>query len=126
MSERIAGIGVDLVRIARIQKSLAQPRFLERLYGERERELLTASARPAERAAANFAAKEAFGKALGTGLWREFSPCEVEALRDENGAPYFVLTGRAAALMDARGLTAHLSLTHEGEYAAAFVVLEKI
>lgn len=40
-------------------------------------------------AAANFAAKEAFGKALGTGLLREFALCETEALRDENGAPYF-------------------------------------
>ena len=71
-------------------------------------------------AAANFAAKEAFGKALGTGLLREFALCETEALRDENGAPYFSFSGRAAALM-----TAHLSLTHEGGTAAAFVVLER-
>lgn len=73
----------------------------------------------------NFAAKEAFGKALGTGLLREFALCEAEALRDENGAPYFSFSGRAAALMQARGLTAHLSLTHEGGTAAAFVVLER-
>ena len=50
---------------------------------------------------------------------------EAEALRDENGAPYFSFSGRAAALMQARGLTAHLSLTHEGGTAAAFVVLER-
>ncbi len=120
----IAGIGTDLTRIGRIQKSLEKPGFLERVFGPQERALLRAAPRRAERAAANFAAKEAFGKALGTGLMREFSPCEAEALRDGRGAPYFAFSGRAAALMRARGLRAHLSLTHEGEYAAAFVVLE--
>lgn len=120
----IAGIGTDLARIARVEKSLARPGFLEWVYGPGERALLENTPRRAERAAANFAAKEAFGKALGTGLMHEFSPCEAEALRDERGAPYFAFSGRAAALMRARGLTAHLSLTHEGDYAAAFVVLE--
>lgn len=123
----IAGIGTDLARIERVKKSLARPGFLERVYGPGERELLEGLPAPrrAERAAANFAAKEAFGKALGTGLLHEFSLCEAEALRDGHGAPYFFFSGRAAALMQARGLTAHLSLTHEGEYAAAFVVLER-
>lgn len=120
----IAGIGTDLTRIGRIKKSLARPGFLERVYGPGERALLESTPRRAERAAANFAAKEAFGKALGTGLMHEFSPCEAEVLRDGRGAPYFAFSGRAAALMQARGLKAHLSLTHEGDYAAAFVVLE--
>ncbi|MFQ9679288.1 MAG: hypothetical protein ACLRZH_03535 [Ruthenibacterium lactatiformans] len=55
---------------------------------------------------------------------REFALCEAEALRDETARRIF-LSGRAAALMQARGLTAHLSLTHEGGTAAAFVVLER-
>ncbi|MBD5092701.1 MAG: holo-ACP synthase [Subdoligranulum sp.] len=120
----IVGIGVDMTRIERVEKSLARPGFLERVYGPGERALLEHMPRRAERAAANFAAKEAFGKALGTGLFRDFAPCEAEALRDERGAPYFAFSGRAAALMQSRGLQAHLSLTHEGGYAAAFVVLE--
>ena len=120
----IAGIGTDMTRIERVKKSLERPGFFERVYGPKERALLEGSPRRAERAAANFAAKEAFGKALGTGLMHEFSPCEAEALRDGRGAPYFAFSGRAAALMKARGLKAHLSLTHEGDYAAAFVVLE--
>lgn len=122
----IVGVGMDLVRIGRIEKSLARPGFFERVYGARERALLAQSPRRAERAAANFAAKEALGKALGTGLFAEFSPAEAEALRDERGAPYLAFSGRAAALMRARGLTAHLSLTHEGGFAAAFVVLERV
>ena len=120
----VVGIGIDITRVARIAKSIARPRFIERVYGEAEREMLSLRNWRAESAAANFAAKEAFSKALGTGLWREFSPDEAQALRDDQGAPFFSFTGRAAALVSARGLTAHLSLTHEGDYAAAFVVLE--
>ena len=120
----IVGVGVDLTQIHRVEKSLGRPGFWRRVYGERERALLEQSPRRVERAAAAFAAKEAFGKALGTGLFHEFSPCEAEALRDERGAPYSAFSGRAAALMVRRGLTAHLSLTHEGGFAAAFVVLE--
>lgn len=122
----IAGIGTDLTRVERVKKSLERPGFLKRVYGPREQALLKDTPRCAERAAANFAAKEAFGKALGSGLMHEFSPCEAEALRDGRGAPYFAFSGRAAALMQARGLQAHLSLTHEGDYAAAFVVLEYV
>jgi len=121
----IAGIGIDLTCVARMERSLARPRFAERVFGETERAMLARRGWRGQSAAANFAAKEAFGKALGTGLWQEFSPCEAEALRDERGAPYFVFTGRAAALMAARGLTAHLSLTHDGAYAIAIVVLER-
>ena len=116
----IMGIGVDMVSEARVARSIKRPGFLEKVYGPAERALLEGRGMRPQTAAANFAAKEAFGKALGTGLL-----CEAEALRDENGAPYFSFSGRAAALMQARGLTAHLSLTHEGGTAAAFVVLER-
>lgn len=121
----IVGVGVDLTREDRIARSLQSGRFVRRVYGPAERALLESRGMRASTAAANFAAKEALGKALGTGLLREFSLCEAEALRDENGAPYFAFSGRAAALLAARGLTAHLSLTHEGGFAAAFVILEK-
>lgn len=121
----IAGIGIDLTSVTRIARSIGRPGFLEKVYGPAERAMLEQRGLRAETAAANFAAKEALGKALGTGLLREFSLSEAEALRDENGAPYFVFSGRAAQLMRARGLTAHLSLTHEGDAAAAFVVLER-
>ena len=121
----IMGIGVDMVSEARVARSIKRPGFLEKVYGPAERALLEGRGMRPQTAATNFAAKEAFGKALGTGLLREFALCEAEALRDENGAPYFSFSGRAAALMQARGLTAHLSLTHEGGTAAAFVVLER-
>lgn len=121
----IAGVGVDLAQAGRLARSLKSERFVQYVYGPAERALLQARGMRPETAAAHFAAKEALGKALGTGLLREFALCEAEVLRDERGAPYFAFSGRAAALMAARGLTAHLSLTHEGGFAAAFVVLER-
>ncbi len=119
----IAGIGVDTAAVYRLEKSLLNPRFLQRVYGPEEQRLV-AEKGPAT-AAANFAAKEAFGKALGTGILREFSLDEVQALRNADGAPYLAFSGRAQALMEQRGLRAHLSLTHEEGLATAFVLLEE-
>lgn len=71
--------------------------------------------------AANFAAKEAFSKALGTGV-RGFSLAEVSVLRDHLGAPYFAFSGEAEKQVRERGLQFSVSLTHTDELAAAFVV----
>ena len=78
----------------------------------------------ADRAAANFAAKEAFLKAAGTGLGG-FAMPELAVLRQKSGAPYFALTGAAAAWVREQGLTVHVSLTHERGLANALVLLEK-
>lgn len=78
----------------------------------------------AQTAAANFAAKEALAKALGTGL-SGFVWVQAQALRAQSGAPYFAFSGQLAGVMRQKGLTAHLSLTHEGGFATAFVVLEQ-
>lgn len=120
------GIGVDMVRIARVQKSLESPAFWRRVYGAQEQALLAALPAPrrAASAAANFAAKEAFLKAAGAGLGG-FALAEVQALRRESGAPYLCLCGGALAWARQNRLTAQLSLTHEGGFAAAFVVLEQ-
>ena len=123
----IYGIGVDTAAIARVEKSMARPSFVRRVFGEAERaQLAGRGAHAAASAAANFAAKEAFGKALGTGIFTAaFSLPEVQVLRGESGAPYFAFSGRAAGLLRRRRITAHLSLTHEGGLATAFVILEQ-
>ena len=120
----IAGIGVDTTRISRIEKALEHESFLKRVFGPRELALFQAIKMRAETIAANFAAKEALGKALGEGL-SGFVWSEAEALRDEAGAPYFVFCGEALRRMEEKGLCAFLSLTHEGDFATAFVVLEQ-
>ena len=104
------------------------------MYGEAERAALGLDAPlPAGRsaahrlasAAANFAAKEAFLKAAGTGLREPFSLCEIEAVRQESGAPAYRFSGKTADWVQAHRLTARLSLSHEGGMALAFCTLEQ-
>ena len=107
--------------------------FVRRVYGPAEQAalgLLEASPAPlnAHRlasAAADFAAKEAFLKAAGTGLREPFSLCEIEAVRQENGAPAYRFSGQTAAWVAQHRLRARLSLSHEGGMALAFCTLEE-
>ena len=96
----IYGIGTDLCDVGRIEKSIARPAFLQHVYTPAEQELIVAHTgkKQAETAAANFAAKEAFLKACGTGL-SGFSMAEIAALRQPSGAPYLEFTGKAARFM---------------------------
>lgn len=113
--------GIDLVLIKRIEKSIEQNAdFLMRFFGDEERKLFDIK-NPFPRIAANFAAKEAFSKAMQTGIVG-FSLNEVQALRGENGAPYLYLTGKAEELAKKSGYTFSLSLSHTDEYATAIVV----
>ena len=119
------GIGTDIVTISRIEKSLERESFLHRVYGEKEIELFASGAKVKTASlAANFAAKEAFGKALGTGV-RGFELNEVQILRDALGKPYFELSGSAKEIADRENVECLVSLSHENDRAVAFVVMEK-
>ena len=121
----VYGIGVDIVSIDRIAKSLEKESFIRRIYGEKEVALFVSADKiKTNSLAANFAAKEAFSKALGTGV-RGFDFDEVQILRNELGAPYFELNGRAKQIVDSKKLECKVSLSHEKDKAVAFVVLEE-
>lgn len=115
-------IGIDLIEIKRVQQSIKNPRFITRVFSLEEQQLFETRKWRAETVAANFAAKEAFAKALGTGV-RGFSLNEVSVLRDEFGAPYLQLSGKAAEV--AFGKTFSVSLTHTKELAQAIVLMEE-
>lgn len=123
----ILGLGTDLSRIGRFREFLAAGKtgLLERLFTEGERTYSLAKADPAPHLAARFAAKEAGMKAFGLG-WRDgLSWHDFEVMRDALGKPELVLSGRAAELAAARGVgAAHLSYSHDGDYAVATVILE--
>src|SRR3990172_293117 len=124
----IAGIGVDIVDIARVQSLLDRygERFLARVYTGAEVEYARRGANTAERLAGRFAVKEAVMKALGTGksqgiLWKD-----IETLRMRSGKPEVHLHGQAVKWAKLRGCGAvHASITHDGGKAVAFVILEK-
>ncbi|SHI91288.1 holo-[acyl-carrier protein] synthase [Malonomonas rubra DSM 5091] len=122
----VVGIGTDLARIERFRKFL-QPdnKVLERIFSEDERSYALAMKDPAPHLAARFAAKEAFLKALGTGLRDGLSWQQVLVVRDQLGCPSLQLSGRAAEMLAERNVcSTHLSYSHDGDYAVATVVLE--
>lgn len=114
-------VGTDMVEIERIRRSTSKPRFMEKVYSEEENALFLQKKNPAETMAGNWAAKEAFAKAVGTGV-RDVSMNEISVLRDELGAPYLKLTGCAKELADSLGLDFSVSITHTKELAGAVVI----
>ena len=130
------GIGCDVCALSHMEKSLSGAHaaaFVRRVFGSAEQaDLGLENGLPAGRssahrlasAAADFAAKEAFLKAVGTGLREPFSLREIEAVRLESGAPAYRFSGKSAEWVAAHHLRAHLSLSHDGGMALAFCVLE--
>lgn len=112
-------VGTDLVEIERIKKSAERESFMRRVYSADERRLFETKAAPFPSMAGNWAAKEAFSKALGTGV-RDFSLTEVEVLRDGLGAPYIRLSGRALKAADGRSFA--VSVSHTAQLACATVI----
>lgn len=124
----ISGIGTDIVAIERFQRFVdtQNTALLKRIFTEREQSVCAARKNSAACYAARFAAKEAFLKALGTGLRDGISWQDMEIILNELGKPDLVLTGRAREIFTTQGLTTSLlSMSHDGGNAIAMVVLEK-
>lgn len=113
----IRGVGIDLCEIARMQRLLDENRPLRRMFTEAEEAyILSKHATAAQTMAGMFAAKEAALKALGTGL--SIAMTDIVISHTELGQPLAALTGKAAE----KGGTMMISITHEGDMAAAFAV----
>jgi holo-[acyl-carrier protein] synthase len=120
----IAGIGVDLVKISRIEKACQSSAFVERVFCEREREYCLRQKYPAQHFAARFAAKEALLKAIGTGWSNGVKWTDMEVLHGDGGGPIVNVSGRVRDLMDLKGVKQILlSYSHDEGYAVAQVVL---
>ena len=129
----IIGVGSDLIDIRRIEKSLEKygPRFTTRLFTDIEQKKSDGRYQRAASYAKRFAAKEACAKALGTGIshgvfWRDMGVANLPS-----GKPTMVLTGGAAACLDAmmpEGFvpTIHLTITDDYPLAQAFVIIEAV
>ncbi len=124
----IYGIGMDLVQIRRIQEALQRwgERFQNKVFTPGEIRYCQKKRNSSPNFAARFAAKEAFVKALGIGIRRGVHWRDVEVQRGALGKPVLKLTGRAAEMCRKEKIEGvFLTLTHDGEYSAAMVVLEK-
>ncbi len=124
----ILGLGIDIVDIHRVKRIAGEygDDLLRRVFTEREAEYCRAKKNPEINLAARFAAKEAFLKALGTGLRGKIEWREIEVVNDHLGKPSFELYGAAREALSAKGAAyVHLSITHTADYAAAVVVVEE-
>lgn len=122
----IYGVGTDIVAVVRMDEFLQRhgERGLEKMLAPEERAECRASTQPARFLAKRFAAKEAFGKALGIGVRAPATLPAISITHDAQGKPSFGFSPELAAFIGDRGLTAHLSISDEREYAVAFVVVE--
>ncbi len=124
----IYGIGFDLVQVSRIEVALRRwgERFQNKVFTPGEIRYGRKKRNPARHFAARFAAKEAFVKALGIGIRRGLHWKDVEVQRGPLGRPILKIHGRAVELCRKEGIDGlFLSLTHDGDYSGAMVVLEK-
>ena len=125
----IYGVGVDMVRVSRIQAGLERfgDRFARRILSASEFGEFQRAERRDSFVAKRFAAKEAVAKALGTGFRDGLTLRQISVVHDALGKPGLRYSGRASELLKANGVgDSHLSITDEDDYSMAFVVLARI
>jgi len=127
----IYGIGTDLCDVRRIEATLGRrgERFAEKVLGPHEIEVFrqrmaAVRERGLRYLATRFSAKEAFSKAIGMGMRMPMTWRDCEIVKARSGKPEIRLHGALAVWFNERGLKAHVSVTDESDYAAAFVVVE--
>ncbi|MGK0440380.1 MAG: holo-[acyl-carrier protein] synthase [Pseudohongiellaceae bacterium] len=123
----IIGIGTDMIKVARIEATYQRlgDKFAQRILSQGEYESFKVNAKPMALLAKRFAAKEAAGKALGTGIGQGVSWQDIYIEHDNLGAPLLKMCGKAAEYAEKKGVKAmHVSISDEEDIAMAFVILE--
>ena len=124
----IYGIGVDLVKISRMERAIKRwgDKFVRRVFTPGEMEICYGRSSPASAFSLRFAAKEAFSKAIGLGMKKGIRWTDIEVFHYPGGRPGLRVLGRSLEICESEKITGfHLSLSDEGEYGLAMVVLEK-
>ena len=121
----IFGIGTDIVDVSRMKKWVDSGSLIERFFNKKEGKDFKSVSKACEYYANRFAAKEAFSKALGTGL-SGFDLKDVFVLNDENGRPFVVLENSAEKIFKKMcgNSKIHISLSNEKQFAVAYVIIE--
>ena len=123
----IFGIGTDIVKIDRIKKSLKNKKFLKRIFNEKEISKCKKIINSSNCFAKRFAAKEAFSKAVGTGISYGINFNEIVVLNKKSGKPYINIIGNTKKIINkkfrGKKTKIFLSLSDEKKYAMAFVTI---
>ena len=123
----IYGIGTDLVDLERIKKMKSPSAFANKILGDKELKKFAEMTEGCNHSylGKQFAAKEAFVKALGTGFKDPVFPKDIQILRNSLGKPEVLLSGGAKSYVESLGITkSHVSLADESNHLLAFAVLE--
>ena len=124
---KIFGIGTDIVKISRIKESLKKELFVQRLFNKKEISKCNKIKNSENCFAKRFAAKEAFSKALGTGIAKGINFNEILVLNEKNGKPFIKLLNKTKKKVEEKvkkkKYRISLSLSDEKDYAVAFVTI---
>lgn len=123
----IAGVGIDMVSISRMTEKMSKPEFKRTVFTEHEIQYCEAAHNSAQHFSARFAVKEAFLKAVGKGMEYDSDVFhQIEVYHEPGGQPAVRLTGSYQTIRQTEHWAhIHVSITHEGDYAMAIVILEK-
>ena len=123
----IFGIGTDIVSVYRIKNSLKNKNFINRVFNKKEILKCKSIKNSINCYAKRFAAKEAFSKALGTGISKGINFNEIVILNNKSGKPYISIIGRTKLTLNKKfkkkKSKISLSLSDEKKYAVAFVTI---
>ena len=124
---KLFGVGTDIIRVNRLKKSLNKKLFLSRIYSKEEILKCKRSKVNSNCFAKRFAAKEAFSKALGTGISKGISFNEIVVLNEKSGKPYIKLINKTKKIVERKLkkkiYKISLSIADEKDYAVAFVTI---
>ena|ERR1017187_3733120 len=122
----IIGIGIDIIEISRIKKSIEKfgDHFLGKIFTPGEIEYCENKASKYQHYAARFSAKEAVAKALSTGWNNEFSWQNIEVFNEPTGMPYIKLTGKLESFL-ADGKELKISMSHSQDYTTCVAIIYK-
>ena len=123
----IFGIGTDIIQVDRIKKNLKKKGFINRIFSKKEIAKCKKISNSSNCFAKRFAAKEAFSKALGTGISRGINFNEILILNKKSGKPYISLIGQTKKIFSSKVKNKKtkiaLSVSDEKKYAVAFVTI---
>ena len=124
---KIFGVGTDIIRVNRLKKSLKKKLFLSRIFNEEEIIKCIRTKKNSNCFAKRFAAKEAFSKALGTGISKGINFNEIVVLNEKSGKPYIKLINKTKKIVERKlkkkVYKISLSIADEKDYAVAFVTI---
>ena len=124
---KIFGTGIDLIDISRINKSIKNKNFIDRIYSKSEIQQARFLKNKSSFFAKRFAAKEAFSKAIGTGITEGISFKEISVVNNIKGKPTIKLSGKTKSVLlkKIKKARVHLSLSDEKNHAVAMVIIEQ-